>query len=60
MPESTVIEELFCLAQKYQGKHPLELRIKSKLSEVIIESKIKVSQMIIAEAKEIGVYLEER
>jgi DNA polymerase-3 subunit alpha len=60
MPESTVIEELYCLAQKHQGKHPLELIIKSKLSDVIIESKMKVSQMIIDEAKEMGVYLEEK
>ena len=60
MPESTVIEELYCLAQKHQGKHPLELRIKSKSSDIIIESKMRVSQKIIEEAKEIGVYLEEK
>jgi len=60
MPESTVIEELFCLAQKHQGKHPLELIIKSKLSDVVIESKMKVSEMIISEAKKMGVYLEEK
>ncbi|NEW61404.1 DNA polymerase III subunit alpha [Sulfurovum sp. bin170] len=60
MPDVSVIEELYCLAQKHRGKHPLELRIKSKLSDVIIESKMKVSQMIIAEAKEMGVYLEEK
>ncbi|SFV64289.1 DNA polymerase III alpha subunit [hydrothermal vent metagenome] len=60
MPDVSVIEELYCLAQKHQGKHPLELRIKSKLSDVIIESKLKVNQMIIEEAKEIGIYLEEK
>ncbi len=60
MPDSKVIEELFCLAERHVGKHPLELHIKSKLSDVVIESKMKVSQMIIAEAKELGVYLEEK
>jgi DNA polymerase-3 subunit alpha len=37
----------------------LELHIKSKLADVIIESKMKVSEMILEEAKELGVYLEE-
>jgi DNA polymerase-3 subunit alpha len=60
MPDAKVIEELFCLAQKYPGKHPLQLSIKSKLSDVIIESKMKVSPMILNEAKSLGVYVEER
>ena len=60
MPDSSVIEELFCLAEKHRGNHPLQLSIKSKLSDVIIESKMKVSQMIISEAKELGIYLEEQ
>ena len=60
MPDSKVIEELFCLAERHVGKHPLELHIKSKLSDVVIESRMKVSQMIISEAKELGVYLEEQ
>ncbi|MCH9741444.1 MAG: DNA polymerase III subunit alpha [Epsilonproteobacteria bacterium] len=59
MPDASMIEELHCLAQKHPGKHPLELRIKSKLSDIIIESKMKVSQMIIAEAKALGAYVEE-
>ncbi len=59
MPDTRMIEELFCLAEKHQGNHPLELHIKSKLSDIIIESKMKVSQMIINDAKELGVYLEE-
>ncbi len=59
MPDSKIIEELFCLAQKHPGKHPLELHIKSKLSDVIIESKMKVSQMILTEAKKLGIYREE-
>jgi DNA polymerase-3 subunit alpha len=60
MPDLKLIEELFCLAQKHPGKHPLELHIKSKLSDVIIESKMKVSQMILSEAKELGIYEEEK
>jgi DNA polymerase-3 subunit alpha len=60
LPDSRVIEDLFCLAQRYPGKHPLNLHIKSKLTDVIIESRMKVSQMIIEEAKDIGVYLEEK
>ncbi|MBU1667461.1 DNA polymerase III subunit alpha [bacterium] len=60
MPDSKVIEELFCLAEKYPGKHPLELHIKSKLSDVVIESKMKVSSMILPEAKALGVYQEEQ
>jgi DNA polymerase III alpha subunit/intein/homing endonuclease len=60
MPDSKIIEDLFCLAQKYPGKHPLELHIKSKLSDVIIESKMKVSQTILNEAKELGIYKEEK
>jgi len=59
MPDSKVIEELFCLAEKHPGKHPLELHIKSKLSDVIIESKMKVSSIILAEAKTLGIYKEE-
>jgi DNA polymerase-3 subunit alpha len=47
------------LVEKYPGKRPLELHIKSKLADVIIESKMKVSDLILEEAKELGVYLEE-
>ena len=60
MPDSKVIEELFCLAEKHRGKHPLQLCIKSKLSDVIIESKMKVSPMIIEDAKALGIYVEEK
>ncbi|NOZ91004.1 MAG: DNA polymerase III subunit alpha [Epsilonproteobacteria bacterium] len=60
MPDTKIIEELYCLAQKYPGKHPLQLSIKSKLSDIIIESNMKVSQMIINEAKNLGVYVEEK
>jgi DNA polymerase-3 subunit alpha len=59
MPDAKTLEELMCLVEKYPGKRPLELHIKSKLADVIIESKLKVSEMILEEAKEIGVYLEE-
>lgn len=59
MPDAKIVEELICLVDKYPGKRPLELHIKSKLADVIIESKMKVSDLIMEEAKELGVYLEE-
>ena len=59
MPDAKTVEELMCLVERHPGKRPLELHIKSKLADVIIESKMKVSEMILEEAKEIGVYLEE-
>jgi len=60
LPDGKMIEELYCLAQKYPGRHPLKLAIKSKLSDVIIESKMKVSRSILQEVKELGVYEEEK
>jgi len=59
MPDSKTVEDLMCLVERYPGKRPLELHIKSKLADVIIESKMKVSELILGEAKELGVYLEE-
>ena len=59
MPDTKTVEDLMCLVERYPGKRPLELHIKSKLADVIIESKMKVSEMILEEAKELGVYLEE-
>jgi DNA polymerase-3 subunit alpha len=59
MPDAKTVEELMCLVERHPGKRPLELHIKSKLADVIIESKMKVSELIIEEAKELGVYLEE-
>ncbi|HEY9189284.1 MAG TPA: DNA polymerase III subunit alpha, partial [Sulfurovum sp.] len=59
MPDAKIVEELMCLVDKYPGNRPLELHIKSKLADVIIESKMKVSDLIMEEAKEIGIYLEE-
>lgn len=60
MTDPKIAQELMCLTQKYPGKRPLELHIKSKLADVIIESKIKVNENIIQEAKGIGAYIEER
>lgn len=60
LPDTRMIEALYDLAQKYPGRHPLQLNIKSKLSNVKIESKIKVSRSILIEAKELGVYEEEK
>jgi len=59
MPDAKIVEELMCLVERHPGKRPLELHIKSKLADVIIESKMKVSELILEEAKEIGVFLEE-
>ena len=60
LPDTRVIEELYHLANKYPGRHPLQLNIKSKLSNVKIESKMKVSRSILIEAKELGIYEEEK
>ncbi len=57
MPDSKIVEELMCLVQRYPGKRPLQLHIKSKLADVVIESRYRVSDMIVEEAKELGVYL---
>ncbi len=59
MPDAKTVEELMCLVERYPGKRPLELHIKSKLADVIIESKWKVSEMLLEEAKDLGIYLEE-
>ncbi|QOR61403.1 DNA polymerase III subunit alpha [Sulfurovum sp. ST-21] len=59
MPDAKTVEDLMCLVERYPGKRPLELRIKSKLADVIIESKYKVSEMILEEAKALGIYKEE-
>ncbi len=59
MPDTKIVEELMCLVDKYPGKRPLELHIKSKLADVVIESKMKVSELIMEEAKELGIYPEE-
>jgi DNA polymerase-3 subunit alpha len=59
MPDAKVVEELMCLVERYPGKRPLELHIKSKLADVVIESRYKVSEMILEEAKALGIYREE-
>ena len=59
MPDAKIVEELMCLVDKYPGNRPLEVHIKSKLADVVIESKYKVSELIMEEAKELGVYMEE-
>ena len=59
MPDSRIAEELMCLAQRYPGNHPLSLKVRSKLADVIIESKIRVSQNFINEAINLGFQLEE-
>jgi DNA polymerase-3 subunit alpha len=59
MPDSRIAEELMCLAQRHPGAHPLSLKVRSKLADVIIESKIRVSQSFIKEAEALGFSLEE-
>ena len=59
MPDAKIVEELMCLVEKHPGKRPLELHIKSKLADVVIESKLKVSELIMEEVKELGIYPEE-
>ena len=59
MPDPKIAEELMCLAERYPGKRSLELHIKSKLADVIIESRVKVSERIIEEARALGVYPQE-
>ncbi len=59
MPDAKTVEDLMCLVERYPGKRPLELHIKSKLADVIIESKYRVSDLILEEAKNLGIYKEE-
>ncbi len=59
MPDPKIAEELFCLAEKHPGRRPLELHIKSKLADVVIESKVRVGEGFLIEARELGVYPEE-
>ncbi len=59
MPDSRIAEELMCLAQKHPGNHPLSLKVRSKLADVVIESKLRVSQNFIKEAEALGFSLEE-
>jgi DNA polymerase-3 subunit alpha len=59
LPDTALADKLLSLVHRYPGNRPLELHIKSKLADVIIESKMSVSDMILDEAKELGVYLEE-
>jgi DNA polymerase-3 subunit alpha len=59
MPDAILLEKFVLLLESHRGKRPLELHIKSKLADVIIESKICVSESILEEAKALGIYREE-
>ena len=59
MSDTKIIEDLYDLAQKHSGKYPLNLSIKSDLSDVIIESNMRVNRKIIKEAKKLGLYIDE-
>jgi len=60
MPDSKTLEDFVLLLESHRGRRPLELHIKSKLADVIIESKIFVSESILEEAKALGVFEQER
>jgi DNA polymerase-3 subunit alpha len=59
MPDPKIAEELFCLAEKHPGNRPLELHVKSKLADIVIESKMRVSETFLNEARQLGAYREE-
>jgi DNA polymerase-3 subunit alpha len=52
-------EKLFVLAEKHPGNRPLELHVKSKLADIVIESKMRVSESFLDEACQLGVHQEE-
>jgi len=54
-PDPGVVEDLYRLAERHPGPHPLRLYIRSKLADVLIESKICVNRLFVDEAKELGV-----
>ncbi len=59
MPDPKIVEELYCLAERCPGPRPLQLRIRTKLADVVIESRLHVSEMILQEAKNLGITPEE-
>jgi DNA polymerase-3 subunit alpha len=59
MPDPKIAQDLMCLAQKFPGNHPLSLKIRSKLADVVIESKVRVSKEFVKEAQTLGFELEE-
>jgi len=60
MSDTQLINDLFSLVTKHQGGRSLSLRIKSKLADVVVESQYRVNDMIIDDAKELGIYVEEQ
>jgi DNA polymerase-3 subunit alpha len=53
--DPSVIEELYCLAERCPGRHPLQIEIRSKLADVVIESRMFVGENIVKEAAALGV-----
>ncbi len=51
--ETTTLEQLHQLVQKYPGRRPLKLIISSKLQDVVIESNIRVSDAIVEELEKV-------
>ena len=59
MPDPRIAEELMCLASRHPGRHPLSLKVRSKLADVIIESSVRVSPEFAKEVVELGFDVEE-
>jgi DNA polymerase-3 subunit alpha len=53
--DPSVIEELYCLAERCPGRRPLQIEIRSKLADVVIESRMFVGEDIVKEAATLGV-----
>ncbi len=51
--DTTTLDELHHLVQKYPGRRPLKLIISSKLQDVVIESNIRVSDAIVEELEKV-------
>ncbi len=59
MPDPRIAEELMCLASRHPGRHPLSLKVRAKLADIIIESNVRVSPEFAKEAVELGFDIEE-
>ncbi|SHO80590.1 DNA polymerase III alpha subunit [hydrothermal vent metagenome] len=55
-----MVDELLNIVRRHKGTRRLQLSVKSKLADVIIETHIRVSDLIVEDAKSIGVYMEEK
>jgi DNA polymerase-3 subunit alpha len=58
-PDSSIAEELLCLAEKHSGDYMVSLKLKSKLADIEIDSNLRVSKEFINEAVKAGFKVEE-